>query len=421
MTKISIVMPVYNTGIYLDKAIKSIYNQTFQEWELICVNNNSSDCKTNEILDEWSERDERIRVILEKRKGAGNARNSGLLIVEGEYTIFLDADDIFDLRMLEKMYGRIRESNAMVCICGYKSFYDDENGRHIAHHNIMEGLCDSNDEQYINSVGTNPWTKLCRTDFLRRNNIQFQNLDSSNDVYFSIMVLHFAKGKITFINEMLVMYRQNIDGQISSNRNPNDLYFAVERAMFELKSISEYDISLEKQLYYYLIKSGFYELGKSINKEKNQQFYDNVRNLLDKKRISFTSSCANNYVDLWLNNEYESGWIRLAGDYKRQIEVFNYKWDIEKIINKPCVLWGFGKRGRAFWEWVKEKHDVEIAVYDEGFNESATDRDCFISDVSWKKKNNIVIASNQMIYSIAISDKKCKSKEILNLEELCPL
>ena len=68
MTKIPIVMPVYNTGIYWDKVIKSIYNQTFQKWELICVNNNSSDCKTNEILDEWSERDERIRVILEKEK-----------------------------------------------------------------------------------------------------------------------------------------------------------------------------------------------------------------------------------------------------------------------------------------------------------------------------------------------------------------
>lgn len=420
MIKISIIMPVYNTGIYLEEAIKSIQNQSFQEWELICVNNNSSDQKTIEILEEWSNCDERIRVVFEKEKGAGNARNLGLLISEGEYIIFLDADDIFDTSMLEKMYSCIQESKANVCVCGYKTFIDDEEGRHIAHHNIIDEFLESDKEQYLYNIGTNPWTKLCRTNFLRQNNIQFQNLNSSNDVYFSVMLLTLTKNSIVFVNEMLVQYRQNIPGQISSNRNPNDLFSAIEKVVYELTTRGKYNKCLEKQIIYLLIKSGFYELGTSINKENNKQFYDKVKLLLNDNQIHFMSGCANEYVSMWQQNGYDSGWIALAGDYKKQIEIFANKWDIESIIQKKCVLWGFGKRGRAFWEWIKYKYQAEIKVYDEGVVESVQNESFFIRDDSWKNDVDIIVASNQAIHSIALNDIMCKNAEIFNLEDLCP-
>lgn len=96
--KISIIVPVHNTGVYLEESLESIFTQSFQEFEVICVDDASSDKLTREILHRYQCIYENMRVIwLEENIGAGEARNIGFDEAKGEYVIFLDADDVFGI------------------------------------------------------------------------------------------------------------------------------------------------------------------------------------------------------------------------------------------------------------------------------------------------------------------------------------
>ena len=122
--KISIIIPVYNTGVYLEEALDSIYAQSFREYEVICVDDSSEDLLTRKILNNYQRKYKNMHVIRQKiNVGAGEARNIGFLRARGEYVIFLDADDVFKEIFLEEMYRCIRVNNADVCICGHEEFY----------------------------------------------------------------------------------------------------------------------------------------------------------------------------------------------------------------------------------------------------------------------------------------------------------
>ena len=92
---ISIIIPVYNIEKYLKCCLNSILEQTFQEFEVICVDDGSTD-HSLEILEEYKKKDKRIRIFTQENKYAGVARNNGLKHAKGEYVLFLDADDFLE-------------------------------------------------------------------------------------------------------------------------------------------------------------------------------------------------------------------------------------------------------------------------------------------------------------------------------------
>ena len=115
MTKISIIMPVYNCEEYLEESINSVLEQTLQEWELLCIDDGSTD-KSAEILKEYANKDNRIRVFSQHNQGPGSARNLGLQNANGEFIGFLDADDFYlDADALECMYRTCKEKDVKAC------------------------------------------------------------------------------------------------------------------------------------------------------------------------------------------------------------------------------------------------------------------------------------------------------------------
>ena len=115
MTKISIIMPVYNCEEYLKKSIDSVLQQTLQEWELLCIDDGSTD-KSIDILKEYAEGDKRIHIFSQHNQGPGSARNLGLQNAKGEFVSFLDADDFYlDIDALECMYHTCKEKNVKAC------------------------------------------------------------------------------------------------------------------------------------------------------------------------------------------------------------------------------------------------------------------------------------------------------------------
>ena len=105
MDKISIIVPVYNAQKYLKKCIDSIINQTYKNIEILLINDGSKD-KSLKICKEYEKKDSRIIVIDKQNKGVSNTRNVGIKKSTGDYIVFIDSDDCFELDAIETMYKK---------------------------------------------------------------------------------------------------------------------------------------------------------------------------------------------------------------------------------------------------------------------------------------------------------------------------
>lgn len=124
--KVSIIVPVYNAEKFIPETIGYVQNQTYQDWELLLVDDCSSD-KSMEIAFAEAKKDARIRPILqEKNAGAANARNCGIKEAEGRYICFLDADDIWETHKLERELDYLHQNDAGFVFTGYE--FADEKG-----------------------------------------------------------------------------------------------------------------------------------------------------------------------------------------------------------------------------------------------------------------------------------------------------
>lgn len=121
----SVVMPVYNAEKYVAKAIKSVLDQTFRDFELILID----DCSTDgsyDICREYSERDERVTLVkTDYNKGVSNARNLGIKFVKGQYCTFIDSDDWVDEDLLDHMFDALREHHVDIIKYGVCEEYFD--------------------------------------------------------------------------------------------------------------------------------------------------------------------------------------------------------------------------------------------------------------------------------------------------------
>lgn len=126
---VSIIVPVYNVEKYLDECIQGVLNQTFTDWELLLIDDGSSD-NSSRICDDYSAQDDRIKSIHKKNEGVSVTRNIGLDSANAKYIIFLDADDFwYDFTFLEKLVG-LADTNHLDIIRGeYKAV--DENGKDL--------------------------------------------------------------------------------------------------------------------------------------------------------------------------------------------------------------------------------------------------------------------------------------------------
>ena len=119
---ISIIMPVYNAEKYLNRSIESIMNQTYNNIEIILVNDGSTD-NSLEICTSYQEKDNRIKLINQANKGVSFARNKGIDEATGDYIMFIDSDDYVEKNMIEDMVSKITEDDIDLVISGIKMDY----------------------------------------------------------------------------------------------------------------------------------------------------------------------------------------------------------------------------------------------------------------------------------------------------------
>ena len=119
----SIIIPVYNVEPYLRECLNSIINQTFQEFEIICIDDGSTD-NSFSVLQEYAQKDKRFKIFRQENQGSGIARNYGINTAKGKYLVFVDPDDWVVQDYLEQLYDAFKESGADVELCNVSEVTD---------------------------------------------------------------------------------------------------------------------------------------------------------------------------------------------------------------------------------------------------------------------------------------------------------
>ena len=124
--KISVVLPVYNVANYLRKCLDSLVNQTFEDFEVICVNDGSTDLSLG-ILEGYALSDSRFKIISQENKGLSGARNTGIQHVQGKYVLFVDSDDWLEENALEELYNHVKGFDSDITMFKFRYYNEDTN------------------------------------------------------------------------------------------------------------------------------------------------------------------------------------------------------------------------------------------------------------------------------------------------------
>lgn len=310
--KISIIVPIYNVEKYIEQCINSILNQSFRDFELILINDGSTD-RSGEICDIYAKHDNRIKVFHQVNKGPSATRNLGMSLSKGEYIGFVDADDIVSKDMYKEMYNFAVSNKYEIVACGYKEInyekeieyqfinplteYSELVGDNIKV--ILEDLLCKNQILGYASL----WNKIYKRDIIIKNNILMkENIKIAEDLCFNIQVLN-KVNKIGAINKVLYQYRRINTNSIINNKK-NNLYLKFEAREEMLNVFKESKIN--KNVYLKCLKyensntiTDYIGLIKEIifsNKNLYQKYKDIKNLLLEKYFINAVKCFDKNYL-----------------------------------------------------------------------------------------------------------------------------
>ena len=242
---LSVVSPVYNGSAYLTPFLESVLHQTFRDFELIMVDDGSTD-ESPKILQSYQEKDVRIRLIRQNHKGAGSARNVGFSQAKGQYIIFLDSDDWFKEDFFKIMIDRITKDQSDVAVCEFFIYNQQTGERQILAIAETGNQKIEKTDLALDLFTPNTWVKVYRTAFLKQNQLLFQEIPSCNDWSFVFASLACAN-KISVIREPLMYYRTQTSSSISSYRykRTKDIVRAIKQLKYELKKRDLYSLYQE--------------------------------------------------------------------------------------------------------------------------------------------------------------------------------
>lgn len=205
MPKVSIITPVYNAEKYLYKAIDNIIAQTLTDWELILVNDGSTD-NSSQICDEYAAKDTRIKVIHKANEGVAVARQTGIDHATGKYSIHADADDWMEYNALEALYRKAETENADVVIA---DFFTTNNGKDLYCKQYPSEL---NSKIIVYDLLNNKlfgslWNKLIRLELYKHYNLHFyKGIDHCEDLLICIQLMQNENIKITYLPKAFYHY-----------------------------------------------------------------------------------------------------------------------------------------------------------------------------------------------------------------------
>lgn len=258
MSKVSVIVPVYNAGKYLKEAIDSVLNQTYTDFELLLINDRSTD-GSKEICEEYSKKDGRI-VLLEnstENHGPGPTRNIGLDNATGDFIYFMDADDWIDKTLLETCIDRMRETNADIVQVGV--VYEWNDGKN-SQEEYCKGKCLITREDIKKDFSKfwienriSLWLQFFRFEAVK--GIRFENIINAEDVCYVMDVFCNAE-KISYVQKALYHYR-HIKGSTCHRWVQDTVKCLIIQWKHQKNFLSSFNGEIEKTAYSLLVYDDF--------------------------------------------------------------------------------------------------------------------------------------------------------------------
>ncbi|MDR1941593.1 MAG: glycosyltransferase [Endomicrobium sp.] len=250
---ISIIVPVYNTQKYISACLDSLTRQTFEDIEIICIDDYSSDDSVN-IAQTYAVKDERIKIIkLNERSGVSKARNIAIKSSSCPYIMFCDSDDKYHPQMCEKMFKAISENKVDAAICAAEVVYEtSKKPNDIPEQNFSimpEGIKILNDKA-IALASSSIWNKIFKRDIINARNLAFPDVLINEDGFFWNAYACVCQNAF-FLNEKLYRY----------TRRQNS---AVDLMYFKIEDYSLSYLKTAEALYDFFMANGIYKQKKTF-------------------------------------------------------------------------------------------------------------------------------------------------------------
>lgn len=245
MPLLSVIIPVYNVAPYLEECLASVVGQDYQDLEILCIDDGSTD-GSSQILDEWSEKDHRIRVIHQENQGPSRARNIGIQHARGIYLSFVDSDDTVLRNIFTTTLPILMEKHLDTLLFSYQTIPD---GKTHSPGFPVNLVCDyhllfasNNAIQSKNSLCFS-WRYIFKTSILKDNNLLFdEQVKIGNDMIFNIDALCHSH-RIMIIDTPLYCYRTNNPNSLQSKKYKPNLESSYTRMyMIKKQQILKYNL-----------------------------------------------------------------------------------------------------------------------------------------------------------------------------------
>lgn len=285
MCMISVIIPCYNSFKLMNKCLQALENQTFTDFEVIVIDDCSTDDSYNDLLLYAKTSNLNLSIIKTKENsGPGVARNYGIQNSVGKWLMFCDADDYYEYDMIEKMYDGVMKNNADICMCNYKKIYSRGKIENI---NYTSGLRQGDKAWYIANSKTSLWLLIINSKLFL--NLKIPSLYNGEDIAV-IPILLSRACKISHIDEFCYNYRME-ENSLSNKKNASVAYSIIKAV--EIINTNMKESHLSNELEFLNIKNILY--GYTLNALKAKIPLREIKDICNSFELDYP---------LWYKNKY---------------------------------------------------------------------------------------------------------------------
>lgn len=277
---ISIIIPIYNAEKYLKELLDSIYNQSFNKYEVLMINDGSTD-RSEKICLSFAEKSKKFKYFYKKNSGISNTRNYGIQKSKGKYICFVDADDLLDINYLNDFINALKTEPAQLCCCKFEKFNKNAISLHSDKKLVIDKICidkkkyDLLYDTYLGYV----WNRLFERKIIASHNLKFNSkISMSEDLLFNFEYLK-CIDKVICINKENYKYRRQISS--ASSNLGNAKWYTIFRTLdYLMKKKDLFSSTVNNQLIYsyifYLYQAKF-RLKYIKNTKEYMQIKENIK------------------------------------------------------------------------------------------------------------------------------------------------
>lgn len=323
--KVSIIIPIYNMEKTLDRCLNSVVNQTYDDIEIILINDGSKDSSLD-IAMSYQKKDNRIIIVNQENKGISVARNNGLKEATGDLLAFVDSDDYIELDMIEKLTREIISNNADIAISDYYMFDENKKIKNTVGYPSLFGGSIYDNPLIIRDIDYAPWNKIYKKELF--DGIEFPVNTKYEDFETILKVFSKAK-KIVKVDYPLYDYYINMSGETRTQSIKNMDMLKIVNNLYDYFDFNGKDMIL-KDVFFEVVSEKLLNsastLFKICNFRETSNYINNVYTFLNKHT---------NWHSLYKKNKIDSNYIKFIRGNKFIFKTYAFlRIALYKIIGR---------------------------------------------------------------------------------------